>query len=76
MGLHSSIPRATGTSKHTQLFDILLTIMQGVAERYDDLVVAVGSGGTVCGLALGNYFTGSKLKLVAIHTACNSTLIL
>ncbi len=43
--------------------------MQGVAERYDDLVVAVGSGGTVCGLALGNYLTGSKLKLVHIQNA-------
>ncbi len=69
MGLHSSIPRTTGTSRHNQLNDRLLIRMQGVAERYDDLVVAVGSGGTVCGLALGNYLTGSKLKLVHIQNA-------
>ena len=50
--------------------------MQGVAERYDDLVVAVGSGGTVCGLALGNYLTGSKLKLVHIQHAINTLTIL
>ena len=38
------------------------SLFQGVAENFDDLVVAVGSGGTVFGLALANYLTGSKLK--------------
>ena len=41
----------------------LLTI-QGLVERFDDIVVAVGSGGTVCGLALANHLTGAKLKYV------------
>ena len=38
------------------------SLFQGVAENFDDLVVAVGSGGTVFGLALANYLTGSKLR--------------
>ena len=36
--------------------------MQGVLDNFDDIVVAIGSGGTTCGLALANYLTGSKLK--------------
>ncbi len=44
---------------------VYYNIVQGVTEKFDDVVVAVGSGGTACGLALGNYLTGSKLKYVA-----------
>jgi hypoxanthine phosphoribosyltransferase len=36
--------------------------MQGVMDNFDDIVVAIGSGGTACGLALANHLTGSKLK--------------
>lgn len=35
---------------------------QGLHEQFDDVVVAVGSGGSLCGLALANYLTGSKLR--------------
>ena len=33
-------------------------------EQFDDLVLACGSGGTVAGLARGNYLTGEKLRRV------------
>ena len=35
---------------------------QGSLDNVDDVVVCVGSGGTVSGIALGNYLTGSKVK--------------
>lgn len=35
---------------------------QGICEMIDDIVVACGSGGTIAGLAIGNYLTGGKLK--------------
>ncbi|XP_013413667.1 bifunctional D-cysteine desulfhydrase/1-aminocyclopropane-1-carboxylate deaminase, mitochondrial [Lingula anatina] len=38
---------------------------QGIQEDFDDLVVS-GSGGTAAGLALGNYLTGSKLRVHAV----------
>ena len=31
-------------------------------ENFDDTVVTVGSGGSVSGIAIGNYLTGSKPK--------------
>ena len=31
-------------------------------EKFDDVVVAIGSGGTACGLAVANQLTGAKLK--------------
>ena len=34
----------------------------GATENFDDIVVAAGSGDTICGLALANYLTGSKVK--------------
>ena len=46
---------------------VLLTqtlLLQGLHDQFDDVVVAIGSGGTLCGLAIANYLTGSKLKLV------------
>ena len=38
---------------------------EGVLENFDDIVVATGSGGTICGLAVGNYLTGQKVKYVS-----------
>ena len=35
---------------------------EGALERFDDVVVATGSGGTICGLAVANYLTGLKVK--------------
>lgn len=40
---------------------------QGLHQDFDDVVVAVGSGGTLCGLAIANYLAGSKLR---IHGVC------
>ena len=37
-------------------------VHQGVLENFDDIVVTTGSGGTVCGLVVGNYLTGMKVK--------------
>ena len=39
-----------------------LYMFQGLLERFDDVVVAIGSGGTACGLAVANQLTGAKLK--------------
>ena len=39
-----------------------LCLFQNVLENFDDTVVTVGSGGSVSGIAIGNYLTGSKLK--------------
>ncbi|XP_019620388.1 PREDICTED: bifunctional D-cysteine desulfhydrase/1-aminocyclopropane-1-carboxylate deaminase, mitochondrial-like isoform X1 [Branchiostoma belcheri] len=41
-------------------------IEQGVLERFDDLVLTVGSGGTTCGLCVANYLTGSKIRIHAV----------
>jgi len=42
---------------------------QGVLSKYDDIVLATGSGGTLAGLAVGNYLTGEKLR---VHGVCVS----
>ena len=39
---------------------------QGLWERFSDLVVCSGSGGTSSALAIANYLTGSKIKSVHI----------
>ena len=36
--------------------------LQGVLQNFDDIVMAVGSGGTLGGLAISNYLTGSRLR--------------
>lgn len=36
---------------------------QGLASQFDDVVVTLGSGGTACGLAIGNFLCGSPIKL-------------
>ncbi len=35
---------------------------QGLFDRFDDIVMAAGTGGTVAGLAIANYLTGSKVR--------------
>lgn len=56
---------------------------QGVLDNFDDIVFACGSGGTASGLSIGNYLTGSKLRVHGIavsddakyfHNHCNETL--
>lgn len=42
---------------------------QGLAEDYDDLVLAVGSGGTACGLAIANKLAGSPVNVHAISVS-------
>ena len=37
-------------------------LMQGVLERFDDVVMAVGTAGCVSAVAIANHLTGSKLK--------------
>ena len=49
-----------GTWGYIEAFRELMT--QGVLEDFDDIVVPTGSGGTICGLAVGNYLTGMKVK--------------
>ena len=39
------------------------TYTQGVLKNYDDIVTAAGTGGTACGLAIGNYLTGTKVRV-------------
>ena len=40
----------------------LFAPLQGIPNEYDDVFMAVGSGGTASGIAIGNYLTGSKMK--------------
>ncbi|XP_072019740.1 uncharacterized protein [Amphiura filiformis] len=40
---------------------------QGLFDKYSDIAVGVGSAGNVAGLAIGNYLTGSKVR---IHGFC------
>lgn len=53
-------------------YQLTMFVMQGVLERFTDIVVTVGSGGTASGLAIGNYLTGSKLKYVHIMSLFRS----
>jgi D-cysteine desulfhydrase family pyridoxal phosphate-dependent enzyme len=61
---------ALGIWGYLEGFDELL--QQGVLNDFDDIVMAVGSGGTAAGFAIGNYLTGSKLKIHAICACDNS----
>ncbi|XP_071951158.1 uncharacterized protein [Antedon mediterranea] len=56
---------------------------QGIQERFDDIIVTIATGENAAGLAIGNYLTGSKLKIHAyavcydaktFHSHINSTL--
>ena len=44
---------------------------QGLTDRFDDIVLACGSGGTVCGLAVANYLCGSPVRVHGI-TVCDN----
>ncbi|XP_033116328.1 putative D-cysteine desulfhydrase 1, mitochondrial isoform X2 [Anneissia japonica] len=56
---------------------------QGVTDRFDDVILTVGSGGTAAGVAIGNFLTGSHLRVHAFavcdtaeyfHSHINQTL--
>ena len=49
-----------GSWGYIEAFQELLD--DGVLENFDDIVLATGSGGTLSGLAVGNYLTGQKIK--------------
>ena len=51
---------AVGSWGYIEAFQELMD--DGVWEKFDDIVVPAGSGGTVCGLAVANYLTGMKIK--------------
>lgn len=53
----------------------MMHFIQGLHEKFDDIVMAIGSGGTACGLAVANYLTGSRLKYVTILDSSPSILI-
>lgn len=46
-------------------------VQQGAGEQFTDVVVAVGSGGTASGLAIGNYLAGSPVRVHAVGV-CDS----
>lgn len=56
---------ALGTFGYVEAFQEMIN--QNVLEEFDDVIMAVGSGGTLAGLAVSNYLTGSRLK---IHGVC------
>ena len=51
---------AVGTWGYIEAFRELLE--EGVPSKFDDIVVATGSGGTICGLAVANYLSGSRIR--------------
>jgi D-cysteine desulfhydrase len=60
---------SVGLWGYLQCFDELLN--QGLAENFDELAVTVGSGGTLSGLAIGNYLAGSPVRVTAF-AVCDS----
>ncbi|WAQ99716.1 DCYD1-like protein [Mya arenaria] len=52
---------------YINMFSELVT--QGAVEQFDDLIFATGSGSTAGGLAIGNYLTGSKLRIHGISVS-------
>jgi len=56
-----------GGSDYTGTFGIIKSfvelVQQDVFERFDDIVVATSSGGTLAGLAVANCLTGEKLRI-------------
>ncbi|XP_071491542.1 uncharacterized protein [Diadema antillarum] len=50
-----------GVYGYIQCFEEL--IQQDVQDRFTDIVITTGSSGSLAGLAIGNYLTGSKLKI-------------
>ncbi|KAA8499126.1 putative D-cysteine desulfhydrase 1, mitochondrial [Porphyridium purpureum] len=60
-----------GVWGYLMAWDELLHV-DNVYERFDDIVLAVGSGGTASGLAIGNYLTGGKVKVHAVSVCDNA----
>ncbi|CAN8066424.1 unnamed protein product [Agarophyton chilense] len=58
-----------GVWGYIDAFNELLS--QGIEDKITDVVVAVGSGGTASGLAIGNYLAGSPVRIHAI-TVCDT----
>lgn len=52
---------AIGLYGYIEGFEELL--QQGAPDRFSDLVIATGSGGSTAGLAIGNYLNDSKMKI-------------
>ena len=50
----------TGSGQLPDRWKTQVSVLQ--TEQFDDPMFACGSGGTVAGLALGNYLTGEKLR--------------
>lgn len=46
---------------------------QQVHENFDDIVLAIGSGGSTAGIAIANFLTGGKLKIHAV-SVCNDNV--
>ncbi|KAH3794831.1 hypothetical protein DPMN_148369 [Dreissena polymorpha] len=44
-------------------------IEQGLFDNFDDIVVSIATGCTAAGIAVGNYLTGSKLRIHAVSIA-------
>ncbi|XP_064615088.1 uncharacterized protein LOC135479223 [Liolophura sinensis] len=63
---HIPVGGSNGVGVYGYLNAFQEMINQGVLEQFDDIVFACGSGGTAEGLALGNYLTGSKVKIHGI----------
>ncbi|XP_052275020.1 uncharacterized protein LOC127874610 [Dreissena polymorpha] len=55
---------ASGMFAFISLFQELID--QGLYENFDDIVVTIATGGTAAGIAIGNYLTGSKLRIHAV----------
>jgi len=56
----------TGLFGYLECFNEMLQ-QQHIDEFIDDIIVTTGSGGTMAGLAIANYLTGSRIK---IHAFC------
>eukprot|EP01137_Pigoraptor_chileana_P007453 Opistho-2@53084 len=60
---------ATGFWGYVEAFRELME--QGLTDSFDDIVMACGSGGTACGIAVANALSGAKVAVHAI-TVCDS----
>lgn len=61
---------AVGTFGYIEAFQEM--IHQNVLQNFDDIVMAVGSGGTLAGLAISNYLTGSRLRIHGVSVCDNA----
>ncbi|KAL9965368.1 hypothetical protein ACROYT_G029159 [Oculina patagonica] len=65
-----------GGSSHIGTFGYLTAfkemINQNLLEDFDDIVLTAGTGGSVAGIAVANYLTGSKLKCHAVTVYFNA----